>query len=61
MRSRIQIESLMCKHRLNCVQIDLKDIAKVFGVTYKKSLRDFISGDTSRDYRRCLLQILGSV
>jgi len=51
----------MCKRRLNCVQIDLKDIAEVFGRTYKKSLRAFISGDTSRDYRNCLLQILGSV
>ena len=59
-RSLIEIES-MCKHRLNCVQIDLKDIAEVFGRTYKKSLREFISGDTGRDYRRCLLQILGSV
>ena len=51
----------MCKRRLNCVQIDLKDIAEVFGRTYKKSLRDFITDDCSGDYRRCLLQMLGSV
>ncbi|XP_022906648.1 annexin B9-like [Onthophagus taurus] len=40
-------------------EIDLGDIKEVFEEKYGKSLADFIRDDTSGDYKKCLLEIVG--
>lgn len=39
--------------------VDLKTIKRIFEETYGKTLASFIEGDTSGDYRRALLTLLG--
>ena len=40
-------------------QIDLKQIKKIFFEKYKKTLAKFIEQDTSGDYKRMLVGIVG--
>jgi annexin A7/11 len=42
-------------------EVDLKNVAQAFQRNYKKSLRDFISGDCSGDYRKLLLAVVGNI
>lgn len=41
------------------LQIDLVQIKQVFSQMYQKTLASMISSDTSGDYRRLLLAIVG--
>jgi annexin A7/11 len=41
-------------------EVDLKLVAQAFLRNYKKTLKDFIWGDCSGDYRKLLLSILGN-
>jgi len=40
-------------------EIDLGDIKEAFQAKYGKSLESWIKGDTSGDYKRALLAIVG--
>ena len=43
------------------MQVDLKHIAVAFQRNYEKPLRDFVRDDCSGDYRKLLLQTIGTV
>lgn len=40
-------------------EIDLEDIKEVFQRRYEKSLAEMIKDDTSGDYKKCLLSVVG--
>lgn len=42
-----------------CVQIDLQDVKEIYLSKYRKTLATAISSDTSGDYKRLLLAIVG--
>ncbi|CAG2058169.1 unnamed protein product [Timema podura] len=39
-------------------EVDMVDIKQAFQTKYGKTLEDFISGDTSGDYKKCLLALI---
>ena len=42
-----------------CVQIDLQDIKDVYLSKHKKTLESAVASDTSGDYKRLLLALVG--
>ena len=44
---------------MSCMQIDLVQIKQMFSQMYQKTLGTVIASDTSGDYRKLLLAIVG--
>ncbi|XP_030751657.1 annexin B11-like [Sitophilus oryzae] len=40
-------------------EVDMKEIKKIYEIQYGETLADAIKGDTSGDYQKCLLRLIG--